>query len=63
MLLMMKPLCFWVKSESVGHFQSYFKTIDKKWKIYKANFIGTKERRNNPPAYQENDLKKYNKKY
>jgi len=52
-----EALMFLGKSESVGHFQSYFKTIDKKWKIYKANFIGTKERRNNPPAYQENDLK------
>ena len=52
-----EALMFLGKSESVGHFQSYFKTIDKKWKIYKANFIGTKERRNNPSPYQEIDLR------
>lgn len=39
-------LLFLGKSESVGHFSNYFKTIDKKWKIYKANFIGRKE----PPS-------------
>lgn len=49
-------LLFLGKSESVGHFQSYFKTIDKKWKIYKTNFIGTKEPPSNVNTYQKNDL-------
>jgi len=31
------------KSESVGQFQNYFKTIDKKWKLYEAIYLGRKE--------------------
>lgn len=31
------------KSESVGPFQNYFKTIDKKWKLYEAIYLGRKE--------------------
>jgi two-component system CheB/CheR fusion protein len=39
-------LLFLGKSESVGHFSNYFKTADKKWKIYKTNFLGNKQ----PPS-------------
>lgn len=49
-------LLFLGKSESVGHFQSYFKTVDKKWKIYKSNFLGTKELPRIINTYQKNDL-------
>lgn len=49
-------LLFLGKSESVGHFQSYFKTVDKQWKIYKTNFLGTKELPRVMHAYQKNDL-------
>lgn len=49
-------LLFLGKSESVGHFQSYFKTIDKKWKIYRTNFIGTKEPLHTINTYEKNDL-------
>lgn len=49
-------LLFLGKSESVGHFQSYFKTIDKKWKIYKTSFIGAKEPPTTVSTYQANDL-------
>jgi two-component system, chemotaxis family, CheB/CheR fusion protein len=36
-------LLFLGKSESVGNFQTYFQTIDKKWKLFKANYLGRKE--------------------
>lgn len=49
-------LLFLGKSESVGHFQSYFKAVDKQWKIYKANFLGTKELPRILPTFQKNDL-------
>ncbi len=49
-------LLFLGKSESVGHFQSYFKTIDKKWKIYKTNYIGAKEPLTTVNTYEKNDL-------
>lgn len=35
-------LLFLGKSESVGNFNHQFKTLDKKWKIYKAVYIGQK---------------------
>lgn len=35
-------LLFLGKSESVGHFQSHFLSVDKKWKIYSAAFVGKK---------------------
>ena len=36
-------LLFLGKSESVGYFQSHFKTIEKKWKLYQAAYLGRKE--------------------
>ncbi|MBF0472079.1 MAG: hypothetical protein HQL48_11990, partial [Gammaproteobacteria bacterium] len=30
------------KSESIGQFQNYFKTIDARWRVYEANYLGTK---------------------
>lgn len=39
-------LLFLGKSESVGHFSNYFKTVDKKWKIYNASYLGEKR----PPS-------------
>lgn len=41
-------LLFLGKSETVGQFQSHFKTLDKTWKIYSANFLGRKT----PPVSQ-----------
>ena len=35
-------ILFLGKSESVGNFNHQFKTIDKKWKLYKAVYIGQK---------------------
>ncbi len=39
-------LLFLGKSESVGNYSNFFKVIDKKWKIFKANYLGRKE----PPS-------------
>ena len=49
-------LLFLGKSESVGHFQSYFKTMDKKWKIYQSNFLGRKEPPPTVQSYERVDL-------
>jgi len=44
------------KSESVGHFQTYFKTIDKKWKIFKANYLGKKAAPMSSQTYEKIDM-------
>ena len=54
-------LLFLGKSESVGQFQNYFKTVDKKWKIYEAIYLGRKETpimHTNyiPPKYKEPEI-------
>ena len=49
-------LLFLGKSESVGHFQGHFKTMDKKWKIYQSNFLGRKEPPPTPQHYEKVDL-------
>jgi len=49
-------LLFLGKSESVGHFQNYFKTIDKKWKLFKANNLGRKEPPHTPKSFEKNDM-------
>lgn len=35
------------KSESIGQFHNYFKTMDNRWRIYQANYLGDE---NNTPA-------------
>jgi two-component system CheB/CheR fusion protein len=49
-------LLFLGKSESVGHFQNYFKTVDKKWKLFKANNLGRKEPPQTAKSFEKNDL-------
>ncbi|MAC84309.1 MAG: hypothetical protein CL624_09260 [Arcobacter sp.] len=54
-------ILFLGKSESVGQFQNYFKTVDKKWKIYEAIYLGRKQTpimHTNyvPPKYKEPDV-------
>ena len=55
-------LLFLGKSESVGQFQNYFKTLEKKWKIYEAIYLGRKETpamhiNYIPPKYKEPEIK------
>jgi len=55
-------ILFLGKSESVGQFQNYFKTVDKKWKIYEAIYLGRKDTpmiHTNyiPPKYKEPEVK------
>ena len=54
-------ILFLGKSESVGQFQNYFKTVDKKWKIYEAIYLGRKQTpimHTNyvPPKYKEPEM-------
>jgi len=49
-------LIFLGKSESVGHYQTYFKTVDKKWKIYQAKYLGRKEPPQTIQLSERNDM-------
>ena len=62
-----KGLLFLGKSESVGQFQNYFKTVNKKWKIYESIYMGKKSTpimHTNyvPPKYKEPEIRLANNK-